>query len=401
MGINKISDVVENNLCIGCGMCSNFSKTSKMEYNEEGFLVIKNYNHTSDDITEEELTKKICPGVKTYSIENFKNPVWGNIISLNLGYSTDEKIRRSGSSGGTITQTLIYLLENQLVDYIIHIEQDEMDVLGNKIVITRNIDDILCNTGSRYCPASPIKDLFKNIDFSKKYAFVGRPCDIVSIDNYSRFNTKVNESILYKIAFFCAGTPSIKGTEQVLLELGTNKSELKSFRYRGNGWPGFTTAIDKNNKEYKMTYKNSWGKILKNYVNIRCKICPDGIGMSADIVYGDGWDCDENGYPIFLEGDGKSIIIARNEKGKKLIESMNSDNKIKLEEFNYKNLKHVQPYQYNRRTTLIDRIKIMRLFGRNVPIYENSIKKAAREQGYKVKIKTVLGTTKRIINKRL
>lgn len=401
MEIKKINDVVKYNLCIGCGMCTNFSKDAKIGYSEDGFLVVKNYNHTSKEITEEELTRKLCPGINTYSVECEKDSVWGNIKTLNLGYSTDEKIRYMGSSGGTITQTLVYLLENKIVDYVIHIEQDEKDPLGNKIVITDKIDNVLANTGSKYCPASPIENIFNNIDFSKKYAFVGRPCDIVSVENYARINKKVNDAILYKITFFCAGTPSIVGTEKVLEKFGLKEDDVKSFRYRGNGWPGYTTAVDKNNKAHQMPYNDSWGKILNRYLNNRCKVCPDGVGMSSDIVYGDGWDCDENGYPIFSEGEGKSIIVTRTQKGKDLLEKMEKDNKLVVEDFQYKNLKFVQPYQYNRRTTMIYRTGAMKLFGRNLPIYENAIKDAAKEQGSKAKIKTFLGTVKRIMKKRL
>lgn len=401
MKINKIEDIVKENLCIGCGMCTNFSKDSKMTYNEEGFLVAKNYKHTSEEITEEELANNICPGIRTYSIGSDDDPVWGNIKTLNLGYSTNTKIRYNGSSGGTITQTLIYLLQNKLVDYVIHIEQDEKNVLGNKVVITNNINNIINNTGSKYCPSSPIQDIFKDIDFNKKYAFVGRPCDITSIKNYSKINHKINNSIIYKISFFCAGIPSINGTEKILINFGLNKCEIKKFRYRGNGWPGFTTAIDKNNKEYRMSYNDSWGKILGNYINNRCKICPDGVGMSSDIVFGDGWDCDEDGYPIFSEGDGKSIIITRTEEGEELLKSMNRDGEITLENFNYENIKFVQPFQYNRRSTLIYRVKAMELFGRSMPIYEKMIKNASKEQSSKVKIRTFLGTVKRVLKKRL
>ena len=110
MEIKKINDVVKYNLCIGCGMCTNFSKDAKIGYSEDGFLVVKNYNHTSKEITEEELTRKLCPGINTYSVECEKDSVWGNINKLRILYR--RKIRFIGSSGGTITQTLIYLLEN-------------------------------------------------------------------------------------------------------------------------------------------------------------------------------------------------------------------------------------------------------------------------------------------------
>ncbi|WP_300379375.1 hypothetical protein, partial [Clostridium sp.] len=75
--------------------------------------------------------------------------------------------------------------------------------------------------------------------------------------------------------------------------------------------------------------------------------------------------------------------------------------KIIIEEFNYENLKMVQPYQYNRRTTINSRINAMKLFNRNVPNYDKSVFYASKNQSNKLKIKTFIGTVKRIIEKRI
>lgn len=57
-----------------------------------------------------------------------------------------------------------------------------------------------------------------------------------------------------------------------------------------------------------MTYNDSWGKILGRELGFRCKICPDGIGMLADISSGDSWNT-KDGYPDFTEGDGKTFVL--------------------------------------------------------------------------------------------
>lgn len=401
MKLVKIEDVLKNNLCIGCGICTNFSDNSKIKYDENGFLKVNNYKHVSNEIDEKTLVKEVCPGVKTYTYANDKDYVWGDFKKLYLGYSLDDEIRFKGSSGGTITQTLIYLLENKIVDYVIHIEQDESNVFSNKVKITNNIEDVLSNTGSKYCPSSPLNEVLKNIDYNLKYAFVGRPCDIVALRNYEKINPSIAKSIIYKISFFCAGAPSINGTLEILKKFSLKKEDVVRFRYRGNGWPGFTTAITKNKDEFKMPYDESWGKILNKYLHKRCKICPDGVGMEADLVFGDGWECDEKGYPLFKEGEGKSLVLIRNSNGEKLINNIQKDSKIKLENFNYKNLKFVQPYQYERRSTLRYRILALKLFNRKLPVYEVSIKKASKDQKIEKKIKTFLGTLKRAFKNKI
>ncbi|WP_195429100.1 Coenzyme F420 hydrogenase/dehydrogenase, beta subunit C-terminal domain [Clostridium sp. D46t1_190503_E9] len=401
MKLVKINDVVNENLCIGCGICTNFSNCSKIKYNKDGFLTVNNYVHESNEVSEETLVREVCPGVKTYANENNKNHVWGDYKDIHLGYSTNEEIRFRGSSGGTITQTLVYLLEKKLVDYVIHIEDDKENVLGNKVVITNDVNQILNNTGSKYCPASPLNEVLKNLDKGLKYAFVGRPCDIVALRNYERIVPSIKENIVYKISFFCAGTPSIQGTLKVLEKFSLNKNEVSKFRYRGNGWPGFTTAVSNSGEEFKMPYDDSWGKILNKYLHPRCKVCPDGVGMAADLVFGDGWDCDEKGYPIFAEGSGKSLVVVRNSVGEELIKKLVEDEKIKTEFFPKESLKLVQPYQYERRTTLTSRLIAMKLFNRTIPKYEEGIKKSSKYQSKKKRMRTFLGTVKRIVNHRI
>ncbi|VYT78898.1 coenzyme F420 hydrogenase [Clostridium tertium] len=401
MKLVKINEVVNKNLCIGCGICTNFSKDSKIDYNNEGFLTINDYKHVSDEISEETLVNDVCPGIKTYANENRNDYIWGDYNDIYLGYSSNEEIRFKGSSGGTITQTLVYLIENNLVDYVIHIQEDKENVLGNKVVVTNDINKIINNTGSKYCPASPLNEVLMNLDKNLKYAFVGRPCDIVALRNYEKINPDIKDIIVYKISFFCAGTPSIEGTMKILEKFSLKMDDVVEFGYRGNGWPGFTTAVNKEGKEFKMPYDDSWGKVLNRYLHPRCKVCPDGVGMAADLVFGDGWDCDEKGYPIFTEGSGKSLVVVRNNLGQSLINRLISDKKIKVEIFNKENLKFVQPYQYERRTTLTSRVNAMKLFNKAVPKYENGIKKSSQYQSNKKKIRTFLGTIKRIINKRI
>lgn len=401
MKLVKINDVVNKNLCIGCGICTNFSSSSKMEHNEEGFLTVNNYTHESKIISEETLVKEVCPGVKTYSNENKENYIWGDYKDIYLGYSTNEEIRFRGSSGGTITQTLVYLLEKNIVDYVIHIEEDKENVLGNKVVITNDINQIVSNTGSKYCPASPLNEVLTKLEKGLKYAFVGRPCDIVALRNYEKIDPSIKEKIIYKISFFCAGTPSIEGTLKVLEKFSLNRDKVSEFRYRGNGWPGFTTAVNASGEEFKMPYDDSWGKILNKFLHPRCKVCPDGVGMSADLVFGDGWDCDEKGYPIFAEGSGKSLVVVRNNNGEELLNKLVEDKKIKTESFHKESLKLIQPYQYERRTTLTSRLTAMNLFNRTIPKYEDGIKKSSSYQSKKKRLKTFLGTVKRIIKHRI
>ena len=59
------------------------------------------------------------------------------------------------------------------------------------------------------------------------------------------------------LTFFCAGTPSTKGTLDLMKSLNVNPEKVTSVRYRGDGWPGRFTVISANGGgENSLSYRN-------------------------------------------------------------------------------------------------------------------------------------------------
>lgn len=94
----------------------------------------------------------------------------------------------------------------------------------------------------------------------------------------------------------------------------TNFSEIQG----GEVWPGNFCAKFENGDKYEVSYNDSWGKILGKSLGFRCKICPDGIGMLADVAVGDSWNT-KDGYPDFTESDGKCFCMIRTDKGQQIM----------------------------------------------------------------------------------
>lgn len=126
-------------------------------------------------------------------------------------------------------------------------------------------------------------------------------------------------------------------------------------RYRGDGWPGYFIAKFKNGHELKKSYNESWGEVLGHHVMFRCKICPDTIGLSADLTIGDGWKT-KDGYPDFTESDGRSFVLVRTEDGKNYLQAAFEQGRVIIEELPLTQVKQMQPTQYHLRF-----IKLFRL----------------------------------------
>ncbi|MEG6532046.1 Coenzyme F420 hydrogenase/dehydrogenase, beta subunit C-terminal domain [Caldibacillus thermoamylovorans] len=401
----KKHDIIDLNMCAGCGLCESLFSGAKMEYNNEGYLR-PNFPET---INHEDLQKlkDVCPGyLLDYSnVEQStkkSHPLWGNYNSVSIGYSLNKRVRNKASSGGIISTLLIYLLDKNIIDEVIHIGVSENGI-DNKIYTSSNSEQVLEHSGSRYSPSAPLINITDYLKQDKRFAFVGKPCDVAALMMLSKKDKRVNEKIIYKFSFFCAGVPSIKGTYEIFNKFKINKDDVKEFRYRGDGWPGYTRILTKENKEYKMSYNESWGSILNKHLQPRCKLCFDGIGEFADIVCGDGWIESKNGYPDFSEADGRSLIITRNKQGDRLLDSLLKDGYLSLEnDFDINVLEKIQPYQAKRRKQLVSRIFALKSTFRHAPSYPTKklIEASKTEKRY-VLVRGYLGTLYRIAKGRI
>lgn len=90
------------------------------------------------------------------------------------------------------------------------------------------------------------------------------------------------------------------------------------------------------------------GKILGRQLGFRCKICPDGIGLLADVASGDAWNT-KNGYPDFTESDGRNFCFVRTPQGKALFEEAQAAGYIEIEKLHVPDVKDMQRYQFDRR----------------------------------------------------
>ena len=98
--INKLSDIVDSGLCIGCGLCQSITGKDKIEISmtDKGRLEPKEINKISSNNFNKILN--VCPGVIIEGLpknladsETKHNLVWGYYLSLCYAWSTDDKIR--------------------------------------------------------------------------------------------------------------------------------------------------------------------------------------------------------------------------------------------------------------------------------------------------------------------
>ncbi|NRR31608.1 Coenzyme F420 hydrogenase/dehydrogenase, beta subunit C-terminal domain [Oxalobacteraceae bacterium] len=366
-----IDTIKSKGLCTGCGLCEAIAPPGaiRTEYNASGYLRPQVLIPLTPAV--EQRVAAACPAIKIEHLpaeSASHHPLWGPLHGVRSGHALDPEVRRQGSSGGGISAILCHLLASGKVDFVAQIATGLSDPLANELQLSYTRADVLRAAGSRYAPSAPLRSLRELLAMGKRFAFVGKPCDVAALRQYARIEPAVDRQVPFMLSFMCAGVPSIKGTHAVIAKLGADESKLVSFRYRGDGWPGMTRVVQDDGQVFEMDYNSSWGTILNKHLQFRCKICPDGTGEFADVVCADAW-YGKDGYPDFTERDGRSLILSRTAAGEALVREAMALQVIEAAELDVGEIAKMQPYQVDRKRMVLGRVLATRLAQGRAPRY--------------------------------
>ena len=178
----------------------------------------------------------ICPGHRVEAATT--DSELGPALEIWEGYAADPEIRFRASSGGVLTALALYCIEREDMASVLHTGMDQSRPWTNKTVQSHNRSELLARSGSRYAPSSPCEGLQDVEESPKPCVFIGKPCDASAAAMLSAARPQLDRKIGLSLTFFCAGTPSTRGTLDLMESLGVNPEHAAAVRYRGEGWPG-------------------------------------------------------------------------------------------------------------------------------------------------------------------
>ena len=391
-----LARVARGDLCAGCGGCAGLAPGRiEMVMEPPGWL--RPRQTATLDPAQEAAIAATCPGLVVEQ-DRPGHPYWGPVIECRTGHATDPDLRHQASSGGGISALLTHLLETGAVDHVVQVAASDTVPVANRTVLSVTEAEVFAAAGSRYAPSAPLARLGEVLEAPGKAAFVGKPCDVAALRAIARRDPRVDAKIPWMLSFFCAGVPSQAGAEAVVAELGVAAEDLASFRYRGDGWPGYATATRKSGGAERMSYNDSWGAILTRHVQFRCRICPDGTGGAADAVCADAWECDADGYPVFDEREGSSLILSRTEKGEALVRAAMAAGRLDAGPLPLDAVTAMQPGQVERKRNVGGRLAALALLGRPRPSYTGfRLLARAMENGPATNLRNAAGTARRVL----
>jgi len=350
-----IKDIVNYDLCTGCGICvSESSNSLKMEWDDFGFLKpVKIADFSNENAI------RVCPfnpnPEKDVQDENKLANIFlaeakkignkiGRFENIYVGYSN--QFRVTSSSGGIATYVFERLLKDKVVDHLYIVKE----INGTyKYQLFSDANNITKISKTRYLPVT-LENLFNKIDaIEGTVAVSGVACFIKAIRLKQHYHPELKAKIPFLVGIICGGIKSTFFTDYLSQKAGIEANyskqdyRIKDIHSQASDY-SFGAFDSKNDfKQIKMrTVGEMWGTGM--FKSNACDFCDDVTTELADISLGDAWL-----KPYNDDGHGTSVIVTRTAFADNLIQQGKSNFELSLETLSVENFLVSQQGSFNHR----------------------------------------------------
>lgn len=315
---NKI--IADPHYCQQCGACLAVCKQKAITANLDGSTGLLKIEICTDKCTQCNLCHKVCPANKDSRIDNVEE--YCKSKEYYIGHNKDVSIRCKASSGGISRSIIVEGLKSGLFDAVYTLKKSEHYPFAEGCYYTaENMPDINDIPNSIY-HSVPLNRNMTDIKKCKRLLIVGTSCQLRSLKSYLK--NRCEE--LYTLCIFCKQQKNFKSSRFIakLAKEKINKFEdIKSFAYRGNGWPGYCEFNGKQ-VHWGVAALMPFGKKLWTVPG--CDICGTPFGDDADITVLDPWIIHKS------NETGSNLIVVHNDKGNKILNAIKC---IEVEKMEY------------------------------------------------------------------
>lgn len=242
----------------------------------------------------------------------------GKFIKVGLAYASDEYTRYYAASGGAITSILRYLLDAGYVKAVLvpRLKVSRGLVLGRYEVV-HSSERLTEFVGSIYAPVDVSNVLREVLNKRLSVALVAIPCLIRGLYKASQKLHTLKENIKVILGLYCSNVPNTRALRYVVKTvLKIDPKEVSYVRFRGHGWPGYTTIVLRTGKALKIPFPVLWNSGFGQYFCSKvCFLCSDQTAELADISFADPWTYQRN------IGMGKTLTLIRTKLGLDIVEN--------------------------------------------------------------------------------
>lgn len=313
----NISSVVENNLCVSCGICAGVCPKKCIT----STLEAGSYQPTIDEnsCVNCGLCCKVCPGKSSdYTTCAANDIFFGQAIKCLAAQTKDKEILAQSTSGGVITTLIKNLLRDKIYDaaFLVDTYNHDEETFTN---LYTTESDFFNTPKSRYVTVNQsraVSYMLKNPD--AKLILVGSSCFIQGILKVIA-HCKLNRENYFLAGLFCDKTMNYN-VWNFFKEIGADKLYFRT-KEQG-GWPG-NVGIEKQGE--KIILPREVRMNMKDFFCVeRCNYCLDKLNQFADISFGDNYT--STPLPAHMDKTtGTSCLIIRTERGAKIFDKYIDD----------------------------------------------------------------------------
>lgn len=324
------AEVIRPGLCTHCGTCVGVSAGGlTLAQTAEGPLPVA----TGLGRACPEIGYLACPG-KGLDYPALARHVFGSIPqnwlagavrSAYLGFAQTPEIRRRAASGGVITQTLVYLLEQGLVQGAVVVRQGAPKPWLAEPIIARTVEEVMSASQSVYAPV-PVNTLLAAMaDFPGRLAYVGLPDQVAALRRLQQLGHPGALKVDYVLGPYVGTNLYTAAIASYLRSNGVKSlEEVTELRYREGEWPGYLQVKLRSGRVLR-TEKFYYNYLIPFYVTRNTLYAVDFTNELTDISVGDAW------HPrLEAQRGGYSVVLARTERGEQLLHTLQAQGKVAL-----------------------------------------------------------------------
>jgi coenzyme F420 hydrogenase subunit beta len=325
-----VREVIRPGICTGCGACVGLDPSGESAMIETPSGPVPQFG---SDTQLPSLAWDCCPGKGLNYPELHlrfygklpQNWLTGPFISVRTGHASNEAVRHNGASGGVLTQVLIYLLEEKLIDAAIVVRQGVPSPEQARAVFARTRQDILEAAQSVYIPVATL-DKLSDLEPGKTYAMTCLPDQAAALRSLQLAGDARALQVRYVLGPYTGTALYPAAIRSFLRACGVPASDaITSLKWRAGEWPGYLeikTAAGRLIRSNKFYYNY----LIPFFITQNSLQNMDFANEFCDLSVGDAWS------PRFEKaGGGHSVITTRTPAMEQIIAAMTGQGLLTVE----------------------------------------------------------------------
>jgi coenzyme F420-reducing hydrogenase beta subunit len=384
---NVHTEVVDHNLCIGCGLCSICPNHNlKIEFNNFGEYAATTQGIDCSDTCD--LCLRVCPfydnpdnedtlGRQLFAtLPDVKHTdETGYYLQSSVGYSSVDDHRDNGASGGMATWMLESLLKDNLVDCVACVSPTAEKTALFGFTLCNTPQQVRACSRSCYYPVEMGEVVAHILSHEGRYAVIGLPCACKALRLAMQVSPKLKHRIRFVLGLVCGQAKSAFFVEYVCALGGGNPQSLNAvtFRVKSKTRPAtdfgmrFACLDDSgSNTEGVVFWSQGMNQIWcdRYFTPNACNFCDDAFAECADAVFMDAWLPKYSSDPR-----GHNITLVRSTILRDLLNRYAKDGALSLDNLDIsETIRSQRPALNSKRRDIKERIRLAGKAGQPTPL---------------------------------